>query len=192
MITVAQGQRQYDNSIVYDHAETGASFNDVDRSVWPTLDAFLRIDSPLSAMRCAACTMRSRMASAKVGSFSHACQPVDRQLAGDQRGAGADAVVEQFEQVVAFGRRDRRDGEVVDAQQVDARELRQAAAEAAVAVGDAQFLEQPRRAHVQHREAGARGLLRQRAGQPGLADAGGAGDQDVVAVAQPVAAGQCA
>ena len=66
---------------------------------------FLRIDSPLSAIVCAACTMRSRIASASVGSSSHACQAVDRQLAGDQRRARADAVVEQLEQVVALGRR---------------------------------------------------------------------------------------
>src|SRR5687768_635134 len=33
-----------------------------------------RMDSPLRAMRWAACTMRSRMASASVGSSSHWCQ----------------------------------------------------------------------------------------------------------------------
>ena len=45
------------------------------------------------------------------------------------------------------------------------------------------------RAHVQHREAAAR-LVRQRAGQPRLAAAGGAGDQQIARMAQPVAAGQ--
>ena len=78
---------------------------------------------------------------------------VTRQLAGDQGRARADAIVEQFEQVVALGRSDRSDGEVVEDQQVDARQLRQAPTEAAVAVGDAQFLEQARGAHVEHREA---------------------------------------
>ena len=39
---------------------------------------------------------------------------LDRQLAGDQGRTRADAVVQQFEQVVALGRADARDREVVD------------------------------------------------------------------------------
>ena len=61
------------------------------------------------------------------------------QLARDQGGAGANAVIEQLQQVAALGCRDRGDGEVVDGQYVDSRELSQAPPEAAVAVGYAQF-----------------------------------------------------
>jgi len=67
----------------------------------------------------------------------------DGHLAGDQRGAGADAVIEQFEQVAAFGRGDRGDREVIEHQQIDAGELREVSTEAAVAVGDVQGIEQP-------------------------------------------------
>jgi hypothetical protein len=34
---------------------------------------------------------------------------LDRQLAGDQRGASADAFIQQFEQVIAFSHSRRRD-----------------------------------------------------------------------------------
>src|SRR5471032_1418210 len=115
---------------------------------------------------------------------------LDGQLAGDDGGARADAVVEQLQQVDAFGRADGGDGEVVDDQEVELGQLGQAPGEAAVAVGDLQFVEQPRGAHVQHREAAARGLVRERARQPCLPATRGPGDQQVARVAQPVAAGQ--
>jgi bifunctional ADP-heptose synthase (sugar kinase/adenylyltransferase) len=62
--------------------------------------------------------------------------------------------------------------------------------EAAVAVRNLQFVEQPGRTHVQHREAAACGLMRQGTRQPRLAAAGGAGDEQIARMAQPVAAGQ--
>ena len=46
-------------------------------------------------------------------------------------------------------------------------QLRQTPGQAAIAVGDLQFVEQSSRAHVQHREATARGLVRQGARQRG-------------------------
>jgi len=58
----------------------------------------------------------------------------DWQLARDQRGARAHPIVEQLKQIVALGRADRRDREVVDGQQIDARELREPPSEAAIAM----------------------------------------------------------
>jgi len=113
-----------------------------------------------------------------------------RQLARDQGRARADAVVEQFEQVVAFARTHRRNCKVVNDHEVQLGQLRQTPHEAAVAVRDLQLVEQPGRAHVQHREAAARGLVCQSTGQPRLAAAGGAGDQQIARMAQPIAAGQ--
>ena len=57
----------------------------------------------------------------------------------------------------------------------------------AVAVADAQLLAQAGHPLVQRRVAAPAGVLRQRAGQPGLARAGGAGDQHAVAAVDPVA-----
>ncbi len=81
-------------------------------------------------------------------------------------------VIEHLEQVVALGRAHWRDREVIDDEQVELGQLREAPREAAVAVRDLQFIEQARRSGVQHREARSRRLMRQRTGQPCLAAAG--------------------
>jgi hypothetical protein len=108
---------------------------------------------------------------------------LDRQLARDDGGARTDAVVEQFEQVAALGGAYGGNRKIVDEQQVKLGQLGQAAREAAVAVGDLQFVEEPGGAHVEHGEAGARGLVRESAYQPSFAAAGGPGDQQVASVA---------
>ena len=113
-----------------------------------------------------------------------------RQLAGDERRASTHPVVQQLQQVVALVRGNRGDAEVIQDEQVKPRQLRQAFAKAAVTVGHMQLLQQARRAGVEHREAQARGLLPQRTSEPRLAATGGPGEQDVVAMAQPVPAGQ--
>ena len=104
----------------------------------------------------------------------------DRELAGDERRTGTDTIIEQFEQVVTLGRRDRCDGEVVEGEQVDACELGETTTEGPVTMRDAKFVEQTRCAHVEHREPGVRRLLGKGTAEPGLADAGGAGDEDVL------------
>ena len=114
----------------------------------------------------------------------------DRQLAGDHRRAAADTVVEELEQIAALGRRRRRQTPVVDHDQVEPGQLHQPPAEAAVGVREAQLLEQARQAHVVGRQALAAGGVGERAGEPGLAAAGGAGDQAVLRLADPVAGAQ--
>src|SRR6185437_3277452 len=79
---------------------------------------------------------------------------------------------------------------VVQDQHVDLRELREPARKAAVAVRDLQFLEQPRNAHVERREALAARLLTERAREPGLARARWPGQDQVLRVAHPVTAAQ--
>ena len=68
---------------------------------------------------------------------------VDGQLAGDD-GGFAGAVVDDFQEVVARGLVERGHGPVVEDEHVDACELRQGAAEAAVGVGDAQHFGEAR------------------------------------------------
>src|SRR5271165_649013 len=75
------------------------------------------------------------------------------QLTGDQGGFAGGAIVEEFEQVVAFGLADRREPPIVEDQEVGPGELLQTATEAAVAVGDAQLFEQPTEAGVEDGEA---------------------------------------
>jgi hypothetical protein len=111
-------------------------------------------------------------------------------VAGDQGGARADSVVQQFEQVVAFRCVHGRDGEVVDDQEIEPSQLRQAPCKAAVAMGHLHFVKQPGCPHVLHGETAACGLMRQGASQPGLAAAGSAGDQQIASVTQPVTGGK--
>ena len=54
-------------------------------------------------MRWALWISRSRMASATVGSPISSCQRFGRELTGDQGGAGAVAVVEDFQEVAVLG-----------------------------------------------------------------------------------------
>jgi hypothetical protein len=69
------------------------------------------------------------------------------QLAGDDGGATAHTIIEQLQQVAALVRGNGCQRKVVDQQQIEARELREAAREAAVAVRHKQLL-QKREAHV--------------------------------------------
>src|SRR5271165_4295659 len=112
------------------------------------------------------------------------------QLTGDQGGFAGGAIVEQFEQVGAFGLADWCEAPIVEDQQIGAGELLQAAAEAAIAVGNAQFFEQAAEASVEDGKALATRGLAQGTGEPGLAEPGGAGDEDAVSGANPVGRGE--
>src|SRR5271165_165917 len=115
---------------------------------------------------------------------------LDRQLTGDQGGFAGSAIVEQFEQVITFGLADRCEAPIVEDQEIGAGELLQAATETAVAVGDAQFFEQAAEASVEDGKALTTCGLTQRTGEPSLAEPGGAGDEDIIAAANPVGAGE--
>ena len=112
---------------------------------------------------------------------------LDGELAGDEGGAHADAIVEEFQQVGAFARADGRDREVVDHQQAHLGERGQALLEAAVGVAQAQLVEQTRGTHVERAQALTTCLVGERAGKEGLAAAGGPVDEEVLGGADPVA-----
>ena len=76
---------------------------------------------------------------------------------------------------------------VVEDQQVGGGEVLEAAAEAAVAVGEAEFVEQLGDPDVEHRAIVAAGFVAKGAGQPALADAGGPGDDEIIMGLDPVA-----
>ena len=77
---------------------------------------------------------------------------IDRKLAGDQCGASADAVIEQFEQIRALTRTHGRDREVVDDQQAGLGDGGQPFGETAVGVTQVKFFEEPGRPHVERGE----------------------------------------
>ena len=100
------------------------------------------------------------MASARVGVAEVVVPLGRRELAGDDGGAGAVAVLQDLEQVAALLVRDRREAPVVDDQDVDAGELAEQADVGAVGAGQGELVEEPRRAAVEGAEALAAGLLR--------------------------------
>lgn len=111
---------------------------------------------------------------------------VHRHLAGHQRRAVAVAVVQQFEHVAPLRGGKRCQTPVVQDQQVGLRIASHQFGEAAVAVGQAQFLHQARQAQVTHAVAVAAGLVGQRAGEPGFAYASWPADDQVQAITQPL------
>jgi hypothetical protein len=60
-------------------------------------------------------------------------------LAGDERGAGARAIAEHFEQISACAGSDGRDGEVVDDEELGLGQRCQAFAEIAVGIAEREF-----------------------------------------------------
>ena len=114
----------------------------------------------------------------------------DWQLASDDGGLVAGAVVDDLQQVRARHAVDGPHAPVVEHQDVGLGQLLQPFSEGAAAVPDAQFLLQARYALVDRLVSAPASVLRQRARQPRFSGAGGAGHQHAVAGADPVAQGQ--
>lgn len=74
---------------------------------------------------------------------------LDGQLAGDQSGSGADAIVQQLEQIGALPRANGGDRKVIDHHEVDLGDGGQSSAKAAVGMTKTEFIEQPRGAQIQ-------------------------------------------
>jgi hypothetical protein len=95
------------------------------------------------------------------------------------------AIVEDFQYVSAFGVRQRGHRPVVDDQNVSLRKPAQQPSEAAVGMSQRQFAKQLRGASIVSGVAIAASFVRQRGGQPALAYAGCAGEQNVEMLFHP-------
>jgi hypothetical protein len=91
-----------------------------------------------------------------------------RQLAGDDGGAVAVAVLEDLQHVAAFLVGDRRQAPVVDQEDVDAGELAEQADVGAVGAGEREVVKEPRGAAVVGAEAFAAGVGGESAGDEAL------------------------
>src|SRR5437899_337189 len=101
---------------------------------------------------------------------------IDRELAGDDGGAAAVAVLEDLQEVVAGRSVERLKAPVVENEQIDAAERAQETRVAAIAARQGEIAEQPRDALIEHGAIVAAGLVAERRGEPTLADAGRARD----------------
>src|SRR5436305_3684698 len=95
-----------------------------------------------------------------------------RKLAGNDGGACAAAIIEEFEQIVALGIGERREAEIVQDEDVEASEFAEGADVSAVGTSQGELVEEPRGAAVQSAVAFAASLLGERTGDVSLADAG--------------------
>ena len=101
---------------------------------------------------------------------------IDGELAGDDGGAAAVAVLEDLQEVVAGGGVERLEAPVVEDEEIDAAEPTQQTRMAAIAARQSEIAEQPRHALIEYRAIVAAGLVAERRGEPALADAGRAHD----------------
>jgi hypothetical protein len=111
------------------------------------------------------------------GIDDHLVPVIDRELTGHDGRAAAVAIVDDFEQVAALLRGQRRQPPVVEDQKLDTGEALEEACIASIAACQRKRVEQAWDAMVEHRSVVTACLVAERAGEPALAGAGLAGDE---------------
>ena len=124
------------------------------------------------------------------GVADHGVPFLDRQLTGREGGAPSVAVFEDFQQVTALFGGQFDQAPVIEDEELGPRQGVDEFGVAPVPLGDGQVLEESGQAQVEGGVALPAGAVRQGAGEPGFTDAGGAGDEDIEAVTDPLAGGQ--
>ena len=130
------------------------------------------------------------MASAWFGVADDGVPVRDGQLAGDEGRGAFGAVLDDLGEVAPLGVAKRREHPVVDRQQVELRQASQEPGVGAVAATDGQLMQQSRHADVACGEAAATGAFDEGAREEALADAGGANQEQVVALGDPGASAE--
>ena len=112
---------------------------------------------------------------------------VGRQLTGDERRSVAVAVLGDLHQIAPLIGRETIRAPVVEYQEIGLDQNTEQTREAAVAMGELEIGKQTRHAGVVDGVAVTAGFLRQRAGEPRLADAARPGDEQVAVLGDPAA-----
>ena len=115
---------------------------------------------------------------------------LDGHLVGEQGAAAGVAVVEDLEKVMPPLSGEGGEAPVVEDEEPGSGEPLDELGVAAVAAGEGEFVEEPREAVVAGGDAVAAGLVAEGAGEVGLAGSGGAGDEDGLAVPDPLSGGE--
>ena len=113
-----------------------------------------------------------------------------RELGGDDRRSAAISLLEDFEEVVTGAGVEGLEAEVVEDEQIGAAEGFDQARMAAVASGEREVAAELRPAMIEHRAIVAAGSVADGAGEPTLADAGRADQDQIVVGIDPVALGK--
>ena len=115
---------------------------------------------------------------------------LDGKLAGNDGGAGAVAVLDDFHEIPALSGGQAVGSPVVEDQHVGPDELAEQPGKAAVAMGQLKVAEEARQPVVEDALSVPAGTLTKRAGKPGLANAAGSGDQQILVLRDPAAEGE--
>src|SRR5712671_1667240 len=118
---------------------------------------------------------------------NHLVPVIDGELAGHDGGTAAVAVIDDFEQIAALLRGQRRQPPVVEDQKLDTGEALEEACIPSIAACQRKRVEQAWYAIIEHRTIVTARLVSERAGEPALAGAGFPGNQEVVSPPDPVA-----
>ena len=106
-------------------------------------------------------------------------------MAGNQRRGALGAVLEEFQQVVAFGAGERGQSEIINDHEVDLGQPREHAQVRAIAPGDVEFAEEPRGPPTVGGVAGAAGALGEGLPEPRLPDPRGADEEEIAMLGDP-------
>ena len=107
-----------------------------------------------------------------VGRITDQLMPaIDWQLAGDNGGTAAVAVIEDFEKVMTGGGVERLEPPIVEDEKIDTAERAQQAQVASVATGESQIGEEPGDALIEHRAIVAASFVSESRSKPALAHA---------------------
>ena len=129
-------------------------------------------------------TVKDGVRNGRIG--DHLVPVIDGELTGHDRRGAAVAIVDDFEQVATLLRGQRRQPPIVEDQKLNTGEALEQAYIASIAARQRQGIEQAWYAMIEHRSIVTACLVAERAGQPTLAGAGFAGDQEVLSAGDPV------
>ena len=125
------------------------------------------------------------------GGIAYDIVPVlDRELTGDEGGTTSVAVLEDFEEVSAFGLIEWLETEIVNDEQGRFQESVEEPRVGAIGPRETHFIEEPRESEVADAEAVAAGVVPERTGEEGFAGPGCSGEERDLMVVDPVAAGE--
>src|ERR1700730_18161592 len=116
---------------------------------------------------------------------------IDRDLAGDQGGAAAVAVLDNLQHVMTLLGPQRLEPPIIEDEELDATERPHQTRVSPVAAGEREIAEHPGHALIEHRAIVAACLVAERASQPTFADAGRPFDDQVLRLLDPAPGGQC-
>ena len=124
------------------------------------------------------------------GNADQVVPAVHGNLAGDDDRALVVAILNDFEQVARLVGVERLRPPVVEDEQLDPGERAQEPSVTGRAMRDGEIGEEAGNAGVEDGDVLPAGLVSEGAGEPTLAEAGGAGDEDIAALADPAAGGE--